>query len=176
METKRSDNLCNFYILPLLGLNKTSFGGSGNFVNSYLSKDTNYIVIVLKGATPSFEEHQYYVTDFLNITGQVVLVFNVPIEFKPTIVKFIEGKYSQFSPPAKQLIKQKSGLNYKAPIGGGKVSTARELLALDRDPDLKKVWEQELGVKLAADAELMDIPDERNFYDFKVQQVQQDSH
>lgn len=173
METKRSDNLCNFYVLPLLGLNKTSFGGSKNFINSYLSKDTQFAVVMLKEAIPSFEEHPQYAVDYKDDQGNTILVFSIPIEFKPTMVKFVEGKYSQFSDRAKQLIKQKSGLNYKAPVGGGKVSTARELLALDKDPDLKKVWEQELGVKLAVDAELMDIPNDRNFYDLRVQQVQQ---
>jgi hypothetical protein len=171
MESKRSDNLCNYYILPLIGLSKSSFGSMSNFINSYVSTDNKHIIVELKEARGSFEEHPHYVTDIF--TGTTLIIFNVPADIIPTIVKFREGRYSQFSPQAKELIKKKSGLNYKVPIGGGKVRSARELLALDKDKDLKKLIEEELVVKLGSDAELVSIPDENNFYELNLSPVNQ---
>lgn len=172
MESKRSDNLCNFYVLPLLGLNKTSFGGGSNFINSYVSEDSKYVVVELKEPKGAFESHYCYQFDF-QTNQATMIVFSIPSDFLPTVQQFREGKYSQFSVEAKELIKKKSGLNYKLSIGGGKVRSARELLALDKDKDLKRLLEEELAVKLHTDAELMDIPNEGNFYDLGLQLVQQ---
>lgn len=173
MESKRSENLCNFYILPLLGLNKTSFGGSMNFVNSYLSTDSLYVVVeLLQPTKETFESHTNYVLDFED-KGRHLLVFGIPEEYLPSVEMFKAGKYSQFQTQAKELIKKKSGLNYKVPIGGGKVRSARELLALDKDQDLRRLLEEELKVKIDAEAELMDIPNDNNFYNLRLQPIQQ---
>lgn len=171
MESKRSDNLCNYYILPLLGLSKSSFGRASNFINSYISTDNKHIIVEVKELQGSFEQHPNYVLDLFS--GTTLIVFSIPAEHMPTIIKFREGKYSQFSLQAKELIKKKSGLNYKVPTGGGKVRSARELLALDKDKDLKKLIEEELVVKLSNDAELVSIPDENNFYELNLTPVNQ---
>lgn len=163
MESKRSDNLCNFYVLPLVGLNRTSFGSNVNFINSYVSHDNKHLVVELKEAKGDFEHHPQYVLDAV-VNGIITVVFVLPQEFLPTVIKFREGKYSQFSDKAKELIKKKSGLNYKVPVGGGRVRSARELLALDKDKDLKRLLEEELAVKLSTDAELQDIPGPEEFY------------
>lgn len=173
METKRSDNLCNFYILPLIGLNKTSFGGIDNFVNSYISTDHNNIIVELKEAKSSFEEHPNFVADYRTEKETTMIIFSVPVEFKATIIKFKEGKYSQFPSQVKQLIKQKSGLNNRVPVGGGTVRTARELLALDRHEDLRRTLEFELAIKIDKEAELWDIPKGENFMNLTVGIVHQ---
>lgn len=170
MERKRSDNLCNCFILPLLNLNPTKLGAT--FVRSYLSKNLEYIIVEFKTAQ-SFEDHESYLTDFTRPTNNNTLViFAVPPMFKETVLQFVRGQYSRFSEEAKSKIKRNSGLKYKVPIPGKKTKlSARELLALDKDPDLRKVWENELGVKIDSKQELMDLPSSANFMDFDLQTV-----
>lgn len=170
MEIKRSDNLCNFYILPLLNLNRRSFGKSSNFINSYISKDDKYVVVEVKEAKTDFEEHSLYVTDFVT-DFKVVVVFTVPQEFADTISKFKAGKYSQFSQQVKQTIIDKSGLLWKMKTPTGKFISARELLALDRAEELREILEEEIQVKISEDAELVSIPDENNFYDLSLSTI-----
>ena len=170
MQTKRSDNLCNIYIMPLLNLSRTSFGDRSNFVNSYVSNDRKSLVVEVRRLYPHVLEHQAYVTD-MTMGEKTYIIFAVPSQYDDTIKKFIEGKYSQFDPNVKHIIKTRSGLRYKQPVANNKVSTARELLALDRDPDLKATLEEELAVKLPKDAELMSIPGEENFMDFIVEPI-----
>lgn len=170
MEIKRSDNLCNFYILPLLGLNKLSFGGGSNFINSYISQDNKYMVVEIKDAKTPFDEHQNYVTDY-SAGDKTTIVFTIPPEFEETILRFRAGKYSQFSSQVKTIIKQKSGLKYKVPTINGKVTSARELLALDKDKDLKEIWEREIGCKLSDDAELVSIPTDNNYYELNLMTI-----
>jgi hypothetical protein len=172
MTPKRSDNLCNFYILPLLGINKSSFGGSGNFVNSYLSNDLTHIIVELFQPLGNFEGHPEYRVDYYQ-NGVLTVVFYLPERFRRTATMFKEGKYSQFSSEAKQLIKSKSGLNYRVPRADGKLNSSKILLALDKDPSLKADWENTLGVRLHKDAELMDIPSDDEFKEFEIERVQQ---
>lgn len=169
MEIKRSDNLCNFYILPLLGLNKLSFG-SGNFINSYVSKDDKYIVVEVKEPKTSFQDHDGYVTDFI-AEGKVTIIFSIPEGSEDTLSKFKAGKYSEFTEQVKQVIRTKSGLKWKVPSGNKKTLTAREILALDKDSDLREKMEDELGVKIPKNAELMSVPHESNFYDLSLSTI-----
>lgn len=173
MTTKRSDNLCNFYILPLLGLNRSSFGGISNFINSYLTNDFNHVVVHLHNPYGPYAVHQHYKTDYYNNQGILTIVFSLPPQFKATAAKFKEGKYSQFSNEVKQLIKAKSGLKWQVPNGRGQYISAKKLLALDRDPDLRKEWERDLGVTISPDAELISIPSDNEFIDLEIMRVQQ---
>lgn len=97
-----------------------------------------------------------------------VAVFDIPVYNKEDVKKFREGKYSQFSDSAKATIRKKSGLTYKVPVAGGGYRSALELLALDKDKELKSYWEKLLQVKLAADAELASIPGDDNFYNLNL--------
>jgi hypothetical protein len=173
MNAERSDNLCNFYILPLLGVNKSSFGGSGNFINSYLTTELTHVIVELRNPYGAYNTHKEYVTDYYSDQGILTVVFNLPVQFRATAAKFKEGRYSQFSSEAKQLIKSKSGLNYKIPDGYGKLRSAKKLLALDKDKDLRKAMEEELAVKISPTAELMDIPDDTEFKELELMRVQQ---
>lgn len=179
MDTKRSDNLCNFYILPLIGLNKLSFGGVNNFINSYVSNDDKHIVVEMKEAKTNFQTHKNYVTDF--VTDKVAVVFNIPQEFADTISKFRQGKYSHFTAQVKKIIKDRSGLKWKVVVAGpsredGKKNTltARELLIFGDEEDhqaLRETLEDELGVRLPKDAELISVPDDNNFYNLAISTI-----
>ena len=166
MSEKRSVNLCSIYMLPLLGLNQFSFGGK--FINSYVSKDNQHIVVECSNPlTNQFLTNQNF-RFALEKEGKYLAVFSVPPIYQEDITKFREGKYSQFSDSAKNVIRKKSGLPWKVPSSNGKVSSAKELLALDKDKVLKQYWEKVLEVELDNEAELISVPDERNFIDLKL--------
>lgn len=168
MSEKRSVNLCSNYILPLLGLNKWSFGSPDRFVSSYISEDDTYIVVeCTRPYSTIITNHANHKLNFEK-DGSYFAVFDVPQYYRDDIKRFREGKYSKFSESAKNLIRKKSGLSYKVPAINGGFKTALELLALDKHEELRKHWEQELQVKIDKDAELMSIPGEDNFYNLKL--------
>lgn len=168
MESKRSTNLCSSYILPLLDLNKESFGGSDNFINSYVNDDDSIVIVQLSRPYAGITTNKFYKFDFTR-DNSIYYVFDVPGKFLPTVRKFREGKYSQFQEEAKNVIKKRSGLSWRVTNSKGGVTTARELLALDRDKSLREYLEKNLSgpgspVIISPEAELMDIPNEGNFY------------
>lgn len=168
MIEKRSNNLCDIYILPLVNLNPTSFG-IGNFVNSYLDTTDQYVIVKMKQVSNFIKTHSYYRFEFEEGTNQLV-AFEVSLEFKPTLKLFREGKYSKFPEDVKSIIRKRSGLIYNVPQSNGKKMTARELLVLDKDPALRKRLEEELSnpsspVVISPEAELGSIPGEDNFFE-----------
>lgn len=168
MEAKKSTNLCSTYILPLLGLSRYSFGPVDKFINSYVSTDDEHIVVECSNPfTLVITCHANFKFSMEN-NGIYTAVFSIPTFYKKDVEKFKVGKYSQFSNSAKDLIRKKSGLKYKVPIQGGGYRSAMELLALDKDKELKKYWEGLLNVELSDDAELASIPGEDNFYDLNL--------
>jgi len=166
---KRSYNLCTTYILPMLGLNRFSFGtNSDSFMNSYLSEDDKHIVVeTTRQVSALITNNPAYRFKF-DRGGKFYAVFEIPNFYLGDVKKFREGKYSHFLDATKEQIKKKSGLNYRVPLPGGGVRSARELLALDKDEQLRKALENELGVKIDSKAELASIPGADNFFDLKL--------
>lgn len=167
MYEKRSINLCSIYMLPLLGLNQSSFG-IGNFINSHISEDDKNLVVVLKESPTSIIRALPSFKFSFEKEGLSYSIFEVPEQFVGTIGMFRKGRYSEFSAAAKDMIRKKSGLRYKVATSEGKVRTARELLALDKDKDLRKIMEDELAVKIPKEAELASIPGEDNFLELNL--------
>lgn len=174
MESKRSVNLCSIYVLPLLGLNKhKDFGYPTKFVNSYVSEDNEYIVVECTQPFSTVITNQHTYKLGFTRDGSYFAVFGVPTPYKEDIRRFREGKYSKFSDAAKEMIRKKSGLQYKEPVGGGKYRSAKELLVLDKDKAVKEYLEEILSnkgskVKLDDDAELASIPGEDNFFNLRL--------
>lgn len=171
MITKRSNNLCDVYILPLVNLNTTSFG-IGNFVNSFADTTGQYVVVKMKQINAVIKANPAYRFDFMQ-EDHTFVAFEIPQNFRPTVALFREGKYSLFSDDVKSIIRKKSGLMWRVPKANGKTMTARELLVLDKDKALKKVLEEELSnigspVKIGDDAELGSIPGEENFLELNL--------
>jgi hypothetical protein len=169
---KRSVNLCAHYLLPLISLNKLMFGKPDNFINCYLSEEGKHLVVEVKEFPVQLEQHTCYKFDLVNEFGTMI-VFEIPSDYNTTVKQFIDGKFSHFSPEVKDIIRKKSGLRWRIPIAGGGVISAKELLALDRDDALRRSMEEQLAVKLSPEAELMSIPDETNYYNLGLRQVQQ---
>lgn len=162
MQTKRSINVCSIYILPLIGLNSTSFG-IGNFITSRISTDNEYLCVELKQLNNVVVQHPFYRFSFEKEDVKCA-VFKLPEELKEVIVLFREGKYSKFPDSIKNVIRKKSGLRYKVAQPDGSFRSARELLALDKDKELRKAIEKELAVKLSSDAELVSSPSDDDFF------------
>lgn len=166
MINKRSNNLCDVYILPLVNLNATNFG-VGNFINSYVDTSDQYVVAKIRQINSVIKANPSYRFEFVR-DEFVHAAFEIPISFKSVVKLFREGRYSQFSDEVKNIIRKRSGLMYKVPSANGKSITARELLVLDKDKALKKVMESELLVKIDEDAELGSIPGDDNFLELKL--------
>lgn len=166
MYEKRSNNLCSTYMLPLVGLNRMSFGGT-NFITSYVDEDNVHIVAEVRIVTSVIQQMHCFRFEFTR-DGCTYAVFEIPSILRDTVKLFREGKYSQFSEESKSVIRKKSGLPYKVPKGT-KYESARELLALDKDQKLREALEQELSnigspVRINSSAELASIPGEDNFF------------
>lgn len=167
MSENRKVNLCSTYILPLLGLNRQSFGEL-NFVNSYLNEDGSHVVVELKLITQFVRQHNRFRFDFKSGEHNYA-VLEMLSEYLETVQLFIQGKYSQFPIQAKNLIKTKSGLRNGIPNPKGGYTSARDLLVLDKHPELRRALEEELSnpgspVKIDFNAELQDIPGDDNFF------------
>jgi hypothetical protein len=160
-------NLANFYILPLLGLNKFSFGES-NFINSFVTTNEEVVVEVedFDKVPQEFIKNVNYMTD-LELDGRNFIFYQLPDEIRDTILKFVAGKYSTFSDKAKTLIRKHSGLPYNVKLkGADELYTAELLMVLDKSPVLKARLEKTLDVKIPNDAELRDKPSSANIINF----------
>lgn len=166
MYNKRSVNLCSTYILPLIGLNPRSFGES-NFINSYVNETDTHLIVELNVLTSIIKHHPDFNFEFSD-DGHNYAVFELPSKYKGTIRLFREGRYSEFPEEVKAIIRKKSGLRYRVIQSDGTMKSARELLALDKDKELRKAMEKELEVRIAADAELASIPGEDNFFNLNL--------
>ena len=159
-EKKVMANSANYFMLPMLQLNKSSFG-VGNFINSYVDK-SGYIVVDLNnnnvGAVLSSAtyDHPQYVTDF-DIVGAVRVVYQVPDVFITDLKVFAEGKYSQFSSELKVAISKYA----KVPTDDAVI----KCLNPQRE-DRQKIAD-DLGVRLELVKELLSAPNSSNFIKIK---------
>lgn len=167
------DNIANYYLLPLLGLGKASFK-KDNLINTYLCSDQRIAVEVMdKTLIPEsiFIDNPLYDGDFEGLTTTFI-IYRVPEDFLPDVLKFAQGKYSEMSVKAKEHIIKYSGLSYNEPRmdlpkrsnGQYQMQTSKYILALSKDPALKQNIERILHVKLPPEAELISKPSMNNFY------------
>lgn len=154
-ELKR-ENLCTHFILPLLKINKVSFAPLG-FVNSYITKDRKRIAVEVLDTTlisrkllihPHFSNIYKYKDGFL-------VMYRLDAKWADDVRLFCEGKYSQLTTKAKEMIIRHSGLPYKSKEGTRTVTDGR-LLALEKHQALKEMREREL---FTATGKLEDDPD-----------------
>jgi hypothetical protein len=150
-------NLAIYYLLPLVELSKSSFGDNrgvidenSNFINCYLSTE-NFIVVKVKDikkVPQATMESAYYLSDIDNL-----IIFRVTGSYVSDIMKFRDGKYSQFSQVAKDRISIFTGLPDDHLL----------IRVLTKDPLLKLALEEQLDAKIPEEAELKGLPDPANF-------------
>lgn len=152
----KQNNLTNFMVLPMLRLNKSSFGVE-NFINSFLDVE-GYIVVNTKiEPQVDFTEHECYATDFEAENGTLMIVFIVPEQFKADIKTFVDGKFSNLSDPLKDLITRYCGLK----------TTSTIVRCLNPSKGDRQAKADELGVKVDLILELRSAPNEGNFIKVK---------
>jgi hypothetical protein len=158
MSNKSADHLCNYFVLPLIGYNKFSFG-EGNFVNSYITLEEEIVVILKTIPQVAYHTNPNYKADF-DVEGKFAIVFTIPTTHIPDFYTFLDGRYSKLSDKAKQLIKQNSGLRYNIPDPQkpGNVICDEKLLAMDNSPAYRKKLEENLNVIIPNDVELLSRP------------------
>lgn len=172
MDEWKKDNLCTYFVLPLLRLNKFSFISS-NFIESYLTADGRCIIVHVYDTTlisRTVFNHPGYVGCVQNADNTIYIIYTLPPARYHDVQKFIEGKYSKMTETTKDLIRALSTLDYRY-AGNDKaaITTDGRLLALERHPALREAYEREfqLDVRLSPDDELLNPPGPRSFIDIK---------
>lgn len=166
LEVVYQHNMCTYYLLPLIGINKFSFGVTINFRNCYANLDGTELYVTVYYTLSSLKDHP----NLLRIEGKPgapVYVFSLPEQWQADFQQYKQGKYSAFSEQAKELIRHQSGLRYRAINPNGFPTTDIRLLAIDADPIrrdiLRKKLSEYLDFPIAEDAELLDAPPESSF-------------
>lgn len=161
-------NMCTWYILPLIYLNKASFG-EGNFVESFVNQSGSTLtveVIMLDICHKDCLESPHLMRKLDRPKEHAFLWYYVPSRWRADFDLFKAGKYSKLSSAAKHRISEYSGLFSGQYADGYQASDAR-LQALDRSPQLRKAWEEELDLlPLSVELELMPIPGPRTYREF----------
>jgi len=160
------NNLCTYFILPLLKLSKFSFISEDNFVESYLSTDGRYILVRVK-EVKSFEHrlglNPHFIGVYTDELNHIFIKYLIPIQFEEDVLRFKEGLFSTFSRNAKLLIFRYSGLIYQLLNSEGIPVTDIRLLALDKSKQVRDMWESYLNVYLDNDIELLSPPPLRSY-------------
>lgn len=165
------ENLCTYFILPLLKLNKFRFSAESNFIDSYISEDRTCIlveVLEILFFEHRFESHPQFSCIYDGPNGTHYLEFKIPSKYMADVDMFCEGKYSQMSKAAQDLIGEYSGLICNQMSDAGEPITDVRLLALQKSPVVKEMWETWLTVSRGKEPdlenqELLSIPPVRSF-------------
>jgi hypothetical protein len=155
----KRDTLVTYYILPLCGANKKTFGNA--FRSSYISKNgyNVYIKLGRRLVTPHYKSDPQYRTEVI-IDGDIYLIYQVHLDHIRNLDLFREGRYSEFSKEAKKIIYKTSTLPYNKSSDSHRLSHPI-LQALSRHKALRKYLEDFLGVKeIPGTNELIDKPSE----------------
>jgi len=167
MDEWKKENLCTYFILPLLRLNKFSFTSS-NFIESFLTRDGKCIVVQVYN-THLIREGVLSHPGFHGIKEKdntFLVIFTIPHARRNDVQLFIKGKYSRMSEGSKDLIRALSTLDYRSPGStNSSVKTDGRLLALERHAALRRAYEVEfdLNEALSPDDELLNEPTDRSF-------------
>lgn len=172
MIIPKDDSLVTYYVLPLVGVNKLTFGRS--FKASFLSKDGTKVYVELSKNmhTPNYKANYNYVAELMH--GEVkFVIFTIPLDYAVDIQHFINGFYSKFQASTKKRIYQTSSLPYNATMGSFSVSSPI-LQALDKTKTLRSHLINSLGMRekdIPFSSELIDPPKDSWFIEHRFQHV-----
>ena len=152
------ENLVQYYILPLTGVNYKSFGKLEttewnlrdvklNLFTKQLECEVYNVDVIPKSI---WREHNF---EKVKKNFKNILIFNIPKQIVKTLLLFKEGKYSRFPEPIKTYIKDNSGLH----------KDHRYLQALELSNKLREAIEKDLGVTISKKQELLSLPKEKWF-------------
>jgi hypothetical protein len=155
----RGQNLVTYYILPLVKINRKSFGRA--FHSSYIDRAGKQIFCRLRRPPVSFlyRENDHYLTE-LYLNDQLYIVFEVPEWHERDVQRFIAGKYSEMSKEAKKLIYNVSTLPFNKKSGSVRLFDPI-LQALEKTKEARRWLIERLGIEeLEGSAELMPAPED----------------
>jgi hypothetical protein len=177
MRTLGKDNLCTYFVLPLVKLNKFRFTSESNFINCYVSVDRSKVLVNVYDIRlllhqlhlhPNFEG-VYTAGD--STTPIWLIAYNIPTMFADDIKLFQEGKFSKMSIEAKKSIVTYSGLPYNELVDDGEDGPTEvidvRLLALEKSDYLRRLWESYLNMAIDKDNELLSIPKDNTYIETK---------
>lgn len=169
IQQLETENLCTYFVLPLLKLSKVSFVKS-NFIDCFITRDGRIIAVAVYMSN-LLSRKVYSVSEYLGTimheaSGHWYVLFETPRRWARDIELFREGKFSKMSENAKEYIRTYSGLEFRKTTRQGKHITDGRLLALDRDVALRDMWERRIGVYLGKDDELLTKPGDKSYIDW----------
>lgn len=169
IQELETENLCTYFVLPLLKLSKASFVTS-NFIDCYITRDGRVIAVAIYMSSllsrKVYSVEEYMGTIIHEKSGHYYVLFETPRRWARDIDLFRRGKFSKMSLIAKEYIRTYSGLEYRKPTRQKQYITDGRLLALDRNPALREMWEARIGVTLGDDDELLTKPGDKSYIDW----------
>ena len=150
------------FVLPLLGYSRRDL--DPYLVNAYLGDvsmldwdlESTDVFVLLKysghlhfyNLEKNLEQDPNFKTSYSLFRGKYIMfVFTLEPEFIKDLKKFMDGKYSEFSHPAKIRIMRDRKINSPMP------------LILEKDESLRKYWELKLDAELPQKSEVWPIVD-----------------
>lgn len=170
MIIPKGESLVTYYILPLVGVNKLTFGRS--YKASYISKDGKNVYVELSKNmhSPTYKANYNYVSEILHGTI-LFIMFEIPMDYVLDVELFLQGAYSKMQASTKKRIYQMSSLPYNASMGSFTISSPI-LQALDRTKTLRAHLISSLGITSIPETnELIDSPDESWFIEYRFKNV-----
>jgi hypothetical protein len=166
LEVVNKHNMCTYYLLPLLGINKYSFGVAENFKNCYAHPEGEELYVSVYYLLTTLKNHPLLLRTE-GEPGAPIYVFSLPKKWQADFQLYKQGQYSKFSAEAKAAIIAGSGLRYKAMNPNGTPTTDLRLMAIDDDKArrdiLRNKLQEYLGSDISEDAELISPPPESSF-------------
>ena len=163
------ENLCTYFILPLLKINKSTFASPLNFIDSYLTHSGEDIIVKVNDVvyfSHRMVMHPQFAGMWTDSEGKNCVGYKIPARWRSDVELFIAGKFSRMSTDAKAMIHQHSDLIFRVRQAADEAPiTDARLLALDRSSVLKNMWESHYNVQLSDEDELLSKPGERSFID-----------
>lgn len=160
----RDVNLCTWYLLPIIGLNRFSFDGV--FVNSYLEKNHLWIIVQVVDICLVDSEYRSHANRVWNNPTGGFLAYGLPDHYKDDIQAYIDGRYSQFSEELKTIIINRSGLAYREFQEDGALNTDFRLMAIKGQQELREFLASELGEHVdSLPDDLLPVPPPQSFMD-----------
>lgn len=160
------ENLCTYFLLPLLKLNYLRFGGFSNLLYTQVHRNGLFITVTVlskEDCDVKVKQHPFFRKCYED-SGTYKMVFRVPAEYLKDVLTFINGRYSRMSDIAKLMIRTYSGLPYKVKDTDSTcVYTDGLLLALNRSRTILDCWIEDLydpgeTVAITEEDELLDYP------------------
>lgn len=162
----RKYNLCTWYLLPLVGLNRFSFG-EGLFINSYLDRKNLWIIVQIPDLNLVSAKLKVSAIRLWSNDRGGFLAYSLPSMSAYDVHWYIKGMYSRFSNSLKSIIFERSGLPYRKLKSDGGTETDIRLLALEGREVVRDFIERELQVIMDPNQEVLGKPSPESFMDIE---------